>query len=112
MTIKRGDIFFVKATANTGSEQKAGRPAIVVSNNFANTFSSVVEVVFLTSKNKKSLPTHAKIHCRVESVALCEQITSVSKERLGKYVKSCSDLEIKDVNRALKVSLGLNEVIF
>ena len=111
MKIYRGDIFFVKGySKKTGSEQMQNRPAVVVSNDKANEHSPVVEVVFLTTvKKTKYLPTHVDVLCQIPSVALCEQVHSISKERLGVYVRSCTDKEMKSIDKALMVSLGLNE---
>lgn len=107
--IKRGDIFFVNGTdLNVGSEQQGDRPAIIVSNNKCNTHSEVVEVVFCTTKNKANLPTHVKIDgTPYLSVALCEQVTSVSKERLGEFIGTCSEDEMRRIDKAIAVSLGL-----
>jgi len=45
-TVERGDIFYVESIFNEeGSEQKAGRPAIVVSNDKGNEHSPIVNVV-------------------------------------------------------------------
>lgn len=109
MNIKRGDIYFVNDTNQGGSEQNRNRPAVIVSNDLGNTFSSIVEVVFLTTQPKKVLPTHCFILAKKQSVALCEQITTISKERLGTYIRSCSALEMQNLNNALAVSLGLVE---
>ena len=54
--ILRGEIYYVRpASVSVGSEQVAGRPAIVVSNDKANLYSPVVEMVYLTTKPKNSL---------------------------------------------------------
>lgn len=50
----RGDIFFITEGAYTGSEQNAGRPGVIVSNDIGNKHSPNVEVVFLTSREKKA----------------------------------------------------------
>ena len=57
MEIKRGDIFYVGGGYATGSEQHAGRPAIVVSNDVNNEHSSTVEMVYLTTRPKRDMPT-------------------------------------------------------
>lgn len=49
MDIKRGDIWYIESGYSVGSEQRAGRPAIVVSNNRNNQYSGTVEVVYLTT---------------------------------------------------------------
>lgn len=58
MEIKRGDIWYVSKDNYTGCEQAAGRPAIIVSNEKNNACAETVEVVYLTTKPKKDLPTH------------------------------------------------------
>lgn len=124
-SIKRGDIFFVDYAAGesprnhdhysgqVGSEQHMGRPAVIVSNDLGNKFSSVVEVVYLTSRVKNQLPTHVIIRGpKKMSTVLCEQVDSVSIERLGTYYGRLSDREMKRVNIALAISLGLVPVGF
>ena len=49
MEINRGDVFYVNRSETIGSEQRSGRPAIIVSNPECNEHSPVVEVVYLTS---------------------------------------------------------------
>ena len=107
--ICRGEIYYVRpAISSVGSEQVAGRPAIVVSNDKANLYSPVVEMVYLTTKPKNSLPTHVDI-TSVErpSIALCEQIHSVAKSRVGGFIAKCTDSEMAMVDGALCVSLGI-----
>lgn len=107
---ERGDIFYVDSVYQTeGSEQRAGRPAIIVSNSKNNETSPVVEVVYLTTQSKNDLPTHVDIRSSTKSsTALCEQIDSVSKTRLGSYMTSCTETEMAQINIALAISLGLD----
>ena len=106
--ILRGEIYYVYPAGSVGSEQMAGRPAIVVSNDKANQYSSVLEMVYLTTRAKNSLPTHVDI-TSVErpSIALCEQIHSVAKSRVGSFIAKCTDREMAMVDGALCVSLGI-----
>lgn len=109
--VYRGEIWFVEFRGgNKGSEQDSGRPAIIVSNDKGNEYSNMVEVVYLTSVDKKPLPTHVDIMCRVPSTALCEQIHSVSKERLLNYTRTLTAEEMQEIDKALMISLGLTEV--
>lgn len=108
MEVFRGDIYMVEKTQTTGCEIQAGRPAVIVSNNMGNHFSSNVEVVYLTTAQKKPLPTHVDVLCKVPSTALCESVFTVSKERLGEFIKTCTDAEMKQIDNALKVSLALD----
>ena len=106
LEVYRGDIFYIAAGSYVGSEQKSGRPGIIVSNDTANKHSPNVEVVFLTSQEKKPLPTHVEVICKVPSTALCEHIQTVSKARLGDFVKSCTTSEMKKIDEAPVVSQG------
>lgn len=82
---------------------------MIVSNDVGNEFSSVVEVVFLTTREKKPLPTHVAINsAKYPSTALCEQIDSVDKERIGDYINEVSQAELKNIERALLVSLDIS----
>ena len=109
--IKRGEIFFISRSDNYpeyGSEQYAGRPAIVVSNQNLNATSSTVEIVYLTTKEKNDSLLHVKILSTIKpSVAICEQITSISKERIGDYYGTCTDEELQKIDIAIAKSLGL-----
>ena len=60
--IKRGQIYWAEDSfSEYGVIQKKSRPAIVVSNDKNNTYSSDFEVVYLTTKPKADLPTHCTI---------------------------------------------------
>ena len=61
MSINRGDIFYVNPSETVGSEQRSGRPAIIVSNPLCNEHSPVVEVVYLTCQYKKPMSPHSLI---------------------------------------------------
>lgn len=108
MDIKRGDIFYIAPYYAVGSEQHSGRPAIIVSNDMNNRFSDTFEVVYLTTREKNVMPTHVKILSAArESTALCEQIDTVAKERLGDFYGSISDDEMAEINAALAESISL-----
>ena len=74
MTIRRGDILWADlGMFPTTSVQGGVRPVIVVSNNKANTYSSVITVVPLTSRiyKKRYLPTHVfMIYSQVKFLAI------------------------------------------
>lgn len=109
--IMRGDIFYVaKYGDTTGSEQNSGRPAVVVSNNKNNEHIPTVEIVYCTTKPKEDLPTHCTVRSTtVTSTVLCEQVTTVDKQRLGDYIGSCTDDEMARINTAIRISLGLDD---
>lgn len=109
MDVKRGDVVYIKKVGITvGCEQSADRPAVIVSNDIGNKNSECVEIVYLTTQKKKYMPTHVEVVARVKSTAVCEQIYTVSKDRIKEYIRSCTDAEMRDIDKALAVSIGLN----
>ena len=106
--MQRGEIYYISVAPHTGCEIQAGRPAIIVSNHIINAASEVLEVVYLTTKPKRDQPTHVRIQSTGrDSIALCEQVSSVSKARFGNYIGYCSDEEMRLVDIALMNSLGI-----
>ena len=108
--MKRGQIYYIESNhQEIGSEQRAGRPAVIVSNDKNNENSTTVEVVYMTTQPKNDLPTHVFIRAsRRPYTVLCEQIYSVSTERLGTYIGELTDRELQELDIALSISLGLD----
>ena len=109
MEIKKGDIFWVENNRVAGSETAGTRPALIVSNDIGNMNAPVVTVVWLTSNVKRALPTHCEVMALERSTALCENVTTVSKERLGGYIKTATQEEMESVDGCLRIALGLVE---
>lgn len=108
--LHRGEIYYIsRGGASYGHEQQADRPAVIVSNEKNNENSGVVEVVYLTTRPKTDLPTHTVIRStgRVSTV-LCEQIVSVSVDRIAGYIGQVSEQEQKNIDIALMISLALD----
>lgn len=110
--MKRGEIYYIKSTyREEGSEQRGDRPAVIVSNNKNNEHSEVVEVVYMTTKPKTDLPTHVITWSTYSpSTILCEQVHTVSKLRVADRIATLSESELRAVDTALAISLGLNLV--
>lgn len=109
--VKRGEIYYIsRGGYNTGSEQQADRPGVIVSNDKNNKNSQTLEVVYLTTQPKNELPTHCTIRStgRVSTV-LCEQIHTVAVERIGKYIGVCTAQEMQNIDTGLMISIGLGD---
>ncbi len=110
---RRGDIFWAELEGEAGSSMQAGaRPVLVVSNNNANQYSSVITVIPITSKmGKTKLPTHVLIkECGLSkpSIALAEQITSINKDRLDRKIGSIQHtVYVGLVKKAIGIQLCL-----
>lgn len=95
--------------ATNGSEQFADRPAVVVSNDKNNKHSGVIEVVYMTTQPKTDLPTHVTVRSTGRlSTVLCEQVSSVSTDRVNNYIGQVSEQEMKNIDIALMISLQLS----
>ena len=110
---RRGDIFWAELGRDAdGSLQAGGRPVLVVSNNKANQYSSVITVIPITSKmGKTKLPTHVLIkECGLSkpSISLAEQITSINKDRLDRKIGSIQHtVYVGLVKKAIGIQLCL-----
>lgn len=107
--IRRGQIYFITKYPVVGNEFEPGRPGVVVSNNRINVCAETVEIVFLTTKEQKDLPTHVDVRSSgTKATAVCEQVQTVSKHRLREYCGVCSDTEMAMIDAAIAISLGLD----
>lgn len=105
----RGEIFYISNDNEySGNVQGGGRPAVIISNDIGNNAGPVLEIVYLTTQEKKPLPTHVKINSsKYPSTVLCEQIDTVNKDKVGDYIGQCSMAEMKRIDAALAVSIGI-----
>lgn len=108
--VKRGDIFYISPGPSTGSEQHAGRPGIIVSNDVINKKLETVEIIYTTTREKSELQTRTPVYSTLyESTALAEQITTVSIKRLGNRLGKCSEEEMMRIDRCLRNSIAIEE---
>ena len=106
--IRRGDIFFFDKSPVTGVEQQGGRPGIIVSNDACNKSSDFLLVCYLTTQPKTKLPTHVPVMCEQKSICLCEQIHTLSKEKLQKFYCTATPDEMREIDKALMITLGID----
>ncbi len=112
MLIKRGDIFYADLNPVVGSEQGGIRPVLVVQNNVGNKHSPTVVILPLSTAKKHYLPTHIHIHgsktLPKDSVVLAEQIRTIDRNRLGDYIGSLDAEMMNEINKAMKISIGVD----
>jgi mRNA interferase MazF len=108
--IKRGDIYFADLGAALGSEQGGVRPVLVIQNNVGNRYSPTLIVAAVTSQIKTVLPTHVAVcggGLRRSSTALLEQLRTIDRVRLREFMGTLGQREMKEMDEALSVSVGL-----
>lgn len=111
MVVKRGDIFYADLDPIIGSEQGGIRPVLVVQNNVGNKYSPTLVVLPISSAKKINMPTHICI-CGSKmlpknSIVLAEQIRTIDRNRLLRYVGSVGLEVMEKVDRAVKISIGV-----
>jgi mRNA interferase MazF len=111
-SILRGDLYYADLNPVVGSEQGGIRPVLIIQNDIGNKHSPTVIIAAITSKAMKStLPTHCVLSERAglerDSIVLLEQIRTIDKRRLRDYVGALGYEDMRGVDRALAVSVGL-----
>lgn len=100
--MRRGEIYWVDIPNAIGHELMKDRPAIIVSCDALNDNSPVVQVVYCSASPKKELPEHITIRSTEQiSTALCENVYTVDKSRVGRFVGRCTQREMEQVDLGL-----------
>lgn len=111
--MKRGDIFYANLSPVVGSEQGGSRPVLILQNDIGNKYSPTIIVAAITAQiSKGKLPTHIELKagkCNLErdSVVLLEQLRTIDKKRLRNKITTLDKGIMKNVDEAVKISLGL-----
>jgi mRNA interferase MazF len=106
--MKRGDVWWVEFDPAIGSEIGKRRPAVIVSNDAANRNLSRVVVIPLTSNTDRIYPGEALVKIGdQQSKAMADQIMAADKSRLKNQLGALSKLDVKSVEDAIRVHLGL-----
>src|SRR3954453_5835617 len=113
---RRGEIWLADLGTGQGHEQSGQRPVLVVSDDAFNAGpAGLVMVLPLTSKvaKSKNIPAHIRVDppeggLRTPSVILCDQLRTISKDRLGQAPwGTVSVATLAAVETALRILLAL-----
>ncbi|MBO4308970.1 MAG: type II toxin-antitoxin system PemK/MazF family toxin [Clostridia bacterium] len=114
--IKRGEIYYADLNPAIGSEQGGIRPVVILQNDTGNRHSPTVIVAAITSQtDKHPLPTHVSLTApflEKDSVVLLEQLQTIDKSRLQRYVGTFPPERMRAIERAAEISLGLSSIHF
>jgi len=106
--MRRGEVWWVSFAGSSGGEVRKTRPAVIVSNDVANQHANRVQVVPLSSKTEKLFPCDAKVLVAgQESKAMADQLTTVAKEKCTGRIGVLSASDMRSVEMAVRIQLGL-----
>lgn len=110
--IKRGEIYYANLCPIVGSEQGGVRPVVILQNDKGNKHSNTTIVAAITSElDKPNLPTHVIFktdRMKKKSMVLLEQIRTIDKSRLGRFVGTMDHRTMKQVDKAILISFSLD----
>ena len=114
---RRGDLYMADLSPVCGSEQGGVRPVIVIQNNTGNHYSPTLIVAAITAQKEKKAgqPTHYLLQDNPalsrSSVVLLEQLRTIDKHRIERYLGKIDQTEMQKIDSALLASLGLKKYL-
>ena len=105
----RSEVWWVNFDPSLGGEMQKTRPAVIISNNASNRTLNRIQVVPITSRTDRVYPCEAIVSLNGDArKAMADQIATVSKLRLGTRMGALPESDLRLVDGAIRVQLGLN----
>jgi mRNA interferase MazF len=108
----RGEVWTVDLSPTKGHEQDLIRPAVVVSADGFNRSAAGLVMVLPLTRTQRGIPFHVEVRppeggLRSTSYVLCDQVRTVSKERLGGRRGELAETTMNRIAERLRILLDL-----
>jgi mRNA interferase MazF len=105
----RGKIYRVNLEPTRGGKQQGNaRPCVILSITPLNARLRHLGVIPLSSSGKVLAPVVVAVpSAGVDSVALCHQFRTIDKSRVGKYLGELSQIDLTNIEHAMRQVYGL-----
>ncbi len=109
---ERGQIWLVNLDPTVGAEIKKTRPALIISNNVNNQYSSLVTILPITDRGSNIYPFEVELPIAVsllkkESKIKCQQIRTIDKSRLIKYISKMPINKLQETEKSILLHLDI-----
>ena len=110
----RGEVYYADLDPVIGHEQGGIRPVLVIQNDTGNYHSPTIIVIAVTRRTfkKPKQPTHVVLDDAqglAPSLFMSEVVRTIDKRRVQSYVGRLTKEQMRRVNAALLVSVGLDK---
>lgn len=110
--IARGEVWLADLNPVRGHEQAGKRPCLVISVDLFNQGASGLVVVLPITSKEKGIPFHVELNppeggLKVQSFVKCEDVRSISVDRLEKRWGTVSPETLTAVEDRLRILMGL-----
>jgi mRNA interferase MazF len=112
VTPRRGEIWLVDFGDPVGREQSGRRPAVVISADPLNESGAGVVIIVPTTTTRRDVPSHVEVEPGSSgldhvSYAKCEDVKSISEQRLIARLGTVTDEITFEIGRALRFLLDI-----
>jgi mRNA interferase MazF len=105
---QRGEVWWVSFDPSLGGEIQKTRPAVILSNNAANSALNRVVVIPISSQVSRLYPSEVLVTLNGETrKAMADQVMTASKQRLKNKLGSLSRIDMSAVEKVLLFHLAI-----
>ena len=109
---RRGEIWLADLDPARGHEQAGRRPVLIISHDSLNRGPAGVVISLPITRTLREVRSHVRLvppqgGLRSESAVLCENVKSISRERLIHRIGRLGAAELEPIERVLRILLSL-----